>query len=170
MKNCFMSLVACLSLGFWSSYGGANYFEDQVLKYCKAYMEKVLKKDSQDFSYGIERTSKKNFSPYYNMKTFVSCVAYHKEKTKEYTVQMIVYSSKAQTDSVTTFAYAKATSRHRKDHIVPVGAFEFMTTYHGGHYKGISYKGIAYIAITKLCSGPGFYYRMCRNLTDVPGD
>ncbi len=156
MKNCFMSLVACLSLVFWSSYGGADYFEDQVLKYCKTYMEKVLGGDSQNFWYAVEVSHKPSFFNY-NIKTFVSCAVYHKEKTKEYTVNMMVYSSKAQTDSVTTFAYANATSRHSKDHIIPIGAFEFTIA-----KPGESYKNIAYISIIKLCNGPGFRYSMCQ--------
>ncbi len=161
MKNCFMSLVVCLGFGFWSSYGGADYLEDQVLKYCKEYMKRILKGDSQNFSYKIDLSKKYRYglSPFdYRAIYYASCVASHTEKTKEYTVKIQVYSDKAQSEGVKTFAYEQAISMHSKGHTIPIGAVEFNVE----PMFGNSFKRIGYIAIIKLCSGPGPGYFTCR--------
>ena len=51
MKKSVMSLALVMGFGFWSSYGGAGYMDDQVFKYCKAFMPMYLNVDSKNLRY-----------------------------------------------------------------------------------------------------------------------
>ncbi len=157
MKNHLMSLAVCLAC-FWSSYGSAGYLKDQLLKYCKEYMVSLLRKDSQDFSYEIDPINRlEGWNPLSEkIVSFSTCRVKHKEKTKEYKVRMAIHSAVPQSERLKKLAYKTAISKHREDHIIPVGVVEF-------NYNpplGDSYEVIGYIAIYHVCS-PGRGYLIC---------
>ncbi len=147
MKNSlFMSLLFVLT--FWSSYSSAGYVDDQVLKYCKAFMEKH---DDSVHEFAIEDVSK-ILGAYDQWK----CHARSTEKNKVYTVHVDGRTLSATlSKSEQAKEYNTVSSRHTQSVFIPVGALEYTSMF------GLK-KHILYIAITKIQerSGVDQIYRL----------
>ncbi len=128
MKNHLMSLVACLGFSLWSSYSTADYVDDQVLKYCKAFMAKYLEADIKNFTYKTtikKFRNKKSMNP--NKTIWMCTLVEQKQNTeKTYIAEITGFQAKKE-DSQNSIkaAYSEALSMHTQGHLIEVAGVEY---------------------------------------------
>ncbi len=148
MKNHLMSLAVCLAC-FWSSYGSANYaalqgyLNGQILKYCKAYIVKIFRGDSQGLNYEAIRMY---YKAHPTNKWF--CRIRNTDETRKYIIKLVGFSGDALNKNEIDDAYNRAISNHSEGHIISVAGVE----YNYSPVFGDPYKKVGYFAITKFCT------------------
>ena len=161
MKTHFMSLLICLTC-FWSSYGVGDdigelgqwprFVGDNVLKYCKNFMENYKKEHLKEDTFFSYRLFAGNLTLRHKVNGwFCKVRGTNSEGTETYTVRMgtiVVYDEWSDERRARKLSLAK--SWHKKNHIIPLAWFPM-------NYKvplGMNtYPSKVYIAIEGFCIG-----------------
>ncbi len=145
MKNHLMSLVVCLTC-FWSSYSSADYLDDQVLKYCKAFMAKYLKEDilkNLEYKLGYRRNHWSLNHSKYDFGS--SCIV--TGQTEEYYIQILGWNiERNKPPHLIKDKYSNAKWHHRFARYIPVAAVE----YNQNVLYVTDYEWVTYLAISKF--------------------
>ena len=152
MKNHLISLIVCLGFGFWCSYSSANYLDDQIRKYCIAFMDAYL---GADLNYKITTHRTDKIATFTNLLFFKDvrfweCRVSKIDRTnniktkKDYTVSIMgqVQASESHRREEVSELIA---SHHIQHNIIPAGIIKYISSYDGELYN-------LYVAIVKMQS------------------